>query len=152
LGRSEPTSPSTSAPTGACASCASSAGCSGPAIDLSTLSRLESDKAAGARPPPAFAQRSTFQTDDLLSTAPAPDPRSAAARLSHLVWIVEAHGRAACGSGDRVLATVPGDATSSDYQPRQCAIAVPGAVAVFDPTPMTESCVREVEYLADRQC
>ena len=55
------------------------------------------------------------------------------ARLPHFVWVVEAHVRAACGSGDCVIATVLYDATSSDYEPRQCAIAVPGAVAVFDP-------------------
>jgi hypothetical protein len=55
------------------------------------------------------------------------------ARLPHFVWVVEAHHRAVCGERDCVLATLLYDATSSDYEPRQCAIAVPGAVAIFQP-------------------
>jgi hypothetical protein len=55
------------------------------------------------------------------------------ARLPHFVWVVEAHLRAACGNANCVLATVLYDATSSDYDPRQCVIAVPGAVAIFHP-------------------
>jgi hypothetical protein len=55
------------------------------------------------------------------------------ARLPHFVWAVEAHLRSACRSGDCVVATVLYDATSSDHEPRQCAIAIPGAVAIYNP-------------------
>ncbi len=55
------------------------------------------------------------------------------ARLPHFVWVVEAHLRSMCNSNDCVLATALYDATSSDHEPRQCAIAIPGAVAVYHP-------------------
>jgi hypothetical protein len=55
------------------------------------------------------------------------------ARLPHFVWVVEAHLRSACDAEDCVLASVLYDATSSDYEPRQCVIAVPGGVAVYHP-------------------
>jgi hypothetical protein len=54
-------------------------------------------------------------------------------RLPHFVWVVEAHLRAACVKSDCVTATILYDATSSDHDPRHCAIAIPGAVAVFNP-------------------
>jgi hypothetical protein len=55
------------------------------------------------------------------------------ARLPHFVWVVEAHLRSACGTTNCVLATVLYDATSSDHEPRQSAVAVPGGVAVYRP-------------------
>jgi hypothetical protein len=62
-------------------------------------------------------------------------------RLPHFLWVVEAHLRVACGNGDCVMATLLYDATSSDYEPRQCIIAVPGAVGVFDPDPAAPNIV-----------
>lgn len=56
------------------------------------------------------------------------------ARLPNFVWVVEAHDRDRCHSDEScVVATVLYDATSSDTDPRLCAIATPGAVAVFPP-------------------
>jgi hypothetical protein len=55
------------------------------------------------------------------------------ARLPHFVWVVEAHLRPHCHNGDCVVATVLYDATSSDHEPRQCVIAIPGAVAIYHP-------------------
>jgi hypothetical protein len=55
------------------------------------------------------------------------------ARLPHFVWVVEAHLRHACHRDNCVLATVLYDATSSDHEPRHCAIAIPGAVAIYPP-------------------
>jgi len=54
-------------------------------------------------------------------------------RMPNFVWVVEAHDRARCGEGDCVVGTVLYDSTSSDHDPRYCAIAVPGAVAIFHP-------------------
>lgn len=55
------------------------------------------------------------------------------ARLPHFVWVVEAHLRSECGAGPCVVATILYDATSSDHEPRLCAIALPGAVAIYPP-------------------
>jgi hypothetical protein len=55
------------------------------------------------------------------------------AQLPNFVWVVEAHDRARCGKEDCVLGTVLYDSTSSDYDPRYCALATPGAVAVWAP-------------------
>lgn len=55
------------------------------------------------------------------------------AHLPHFVWVVEAHLRAACRKSNCVIGTVLYDATSSDYAPRVCALAIPGAVAVYPP-------------------
>ncbi|MFN8111645.1 MAG: hypothetical protein U0R51_00450 [Solirubrobacterales bacterium] len=55
------------------------------------------------------------------------------AHLPHFVWVVEAHLRAACRKSNCVIGTVLYDATSSDYAPRMCALAIPGAVAVYPP-------------------
>lgn len=54
--------------------------------------------------------------------------------LPHFVWIVEAHLRSACYKGNCVAAAVLYDATSSDHDPRMCAISVPGAVALYGPS------------------
>lgn len=64
------------------------------------------------------------------------------ARLPHFVWVVEAHLRAACHNTNCVLATALYDATSSDHEPRQCVIAVPGAVAIFHPDGAAPQIVR----------
>jgi hypothetical protein len=64
------------------------------------------------------------------------------ARLPHFVWAVEAHLRPICHSGNCVVATVLYDATSSDYEPRQCAIAIPGAVAIYPPDGASPEIIR----------
>ncbi len=52
-------------------------------------------------------------------------------RMPNFVWAVEAHVKAACGSGSCVVATVIYDATSPDLHPRVVAIVVPGAIATY---------------------
>ena len=56
------------------------------------------------------------------------------ARLPHYVWVVEAHHTGLCGhQDDCVFATALYDATSSDHQPRQDVISLPGAIGVYPP-------------------
>ncbi len=64
------------------------------------------------------------------------------ARLPHFVWVVEAHLRSACGNANCVVAMVLYDATSSDHEPRRSAMAVPGAVAIYNPDGQPAQIVR----------
>jgi hypothetical protein len=64
------------------------------------------------------------------------------ARLPHFVWVVEAHLRPNCHNSDCVVATVLYDATSSDHEPRQCVIAIPGAVAIYHPEGATPEIIQ----------
>lgn len=64
------------------------------------------------------------------------------ARLPHFVWVVEAHLRSKCENADCVVATVLYDATSSDHEPRRAAMAVLGAVAIYNPDGQPAQVVR----------
>jgi len=56
------------------------------------------------------------------------------ARLPHYVWTVEAHQPSACAKGEPcIYAGAVYDATSSDLEPGQDAMSLPGVVAVYPP-------------------
>lgn len=57
--------------------------------------------------------------------------------LPHFVWVVEAHKQSACRASPCVVSSVLYDSTSSDHAPRLTTVAVPGAVALFPPSPGT---------------
>lgn len=65
------------------------------------------------------------------------------ARLSHWVWIVEAHDRTARDAGKPcVLAEFVYDTTSYDRAPRRLAVSYPGITVVVPPSPGTPLAVR----------